>query len=221
MIVGALAVGEDGGGAVGGRHRRVRRQHPGSPRPAPPTPGLRRGGPPPPRRTRGPQPGAGRCRRRPAPRPTGAPGGGWRAPGRGDAAQSTRSGPVSTAAACSAHGEAPAGVAPPDLVAFARRRQSLQPELPDRVEHLVARLLVDAAHLGQQALVDERGDAVEDRRRDGVTERRTSRRIVSVLSVCPSARLPAATASAASSVKPPAKTARRRKRACSSGVRRS
>jgi hypothetical protein len=101
-----------------------------------------------------------------------------------------------------------------DRAFFAARRQLLQTEFADRFEQGEARLLTVVRPL-DEALVDEGGEEIENG--DGQTDRRTDGQTEPVMLLCPSP----ATASAASRVKPPAKTARRRKRACSSGARRS
>ena len=54
------------------------------------------------------------------------------------------------------------GVAISDGRLLAARRQPLQPELAHRLQHPEARLALDALLLAQQALVDQRGNAVED-----------------------------------------------------------
>ena len=85
---------------------------------------------------------------------------------------------------------------------FARLRQPFEPELADRFQHQVAGDAARSRLVPQQAVVHERGDAVErqeDRRKRIRTHPVWSRRSA------------APTASAASSVKPPTKTARRRK----------
>ena len=88
----------------------------------------------------------------------------------------------------------------PRVVQLACQRQLLEAELAHGLQHLVARLVIGAGHLTQQALLHQCHDAVENREVP---------------------QLASATASAASRVNPPAKTASRRKSACSSGESRS
>ena len=89
---------------------------------------------------------------------------------------------------------------------FAAGDEPLLPELAHGLEHQVTRLERLGALGAQQRGFDQRGDAVEDRRGGRSAVRSSSR-----LPLPPPAKC-----SAASRVKPPAKTARRRKRVCSS-----
>ena len=97
-------------------------------------------------------------------------------------------------------GQAPGREAVARRIALAAGFQLLQPILAHRLQHAEARFALDPLLLAQQTLVDQRGDAV--------------RRHRAVLSA-------PATASAASIVQPPGKTASRRKTVCSSGESRS
>ena len=87
------------------------------------------------------------------------------------------------------------GVGPARRLRFAALLQPLQPVLPDRLQHREARLAVRPLDRAQQALLDQSVQTAEDVER-------------------PSGL---ATASTASRVQPPTKTASRRKSVCSSG----
>src|SRR4051812_39473652 len=87
--------------------------------------------------------------------------------------------------------------------------QSFEPEFPNRLKHSEPRAVTNGLHPPQQMLFEEGRDPVKDGggRRKAEGERTSS-----------AFRLPSsATASAASGVKPPPKTARLRKRSCSAG----
>jgi hypothetical protein len=95
----------------------------------------------------------------------------------------------------------------PDRIRFPAREELLQGKFADRLQHAEAGLALQPALRHQQALLDERGDEVQD----GVGSR-TERPTFDF-------RLP--TASASSSVQPSTNTASWRKKRCSSGERRS
>ena len=67
---------------------------------------------------------------------------------------------------------APAGQPLHRRIGFAGRRQLLQPELPDRLQHPKPRFAIRRRHLLHQTLVDEGGDAVEH---GGVSSQRMPR----------------------------------------------
>ena len=55
-----------------------------------------------------------------------------------------------------------ARVSLPTLVVFPGGLKPLQPELAHRLQHLVARLVIEAGHLPQETLLDQCHDAIED-----------------------------------------------------------
>ncbi len=128
-------------------------------------------------------------------------------------------GPVNTARRVPvrllAEGDRIPGMRQTDRPLLSARGESLQSKLANRLQHREPRLVrpLPALH---QTLIDKRRQDVQNG--GGQGDRGTGQRI-SRLFPCPLPCPP--TASAASSVKPPTKTARRRKIICSSSVSRS
>ena len=164
------------------------------------------------RTTRAPPRGAGPARRSPAPRTSAARRAGCRAPAPGARTRSPAPARRARRSAVSARRSADEDVPTVDGARLAALVQALQRVLADGLQHQVPGLAVRRLLLAQQALLDQRLDAVQDVELRAAAARPTSR---------PGrGGSPAQTASAASSVQP-RKTASRRNSACSSGSSRS